>query len=693
MDPRMDSGLMPVDDPDPNAPPRPPPFDAQTPLTAEEISWVLDRALAAEMDWHSGRFMANTIHTLEYVHHLADMSYSYPIPQSEADKRIRPKELIPTVLRPCVIGLLKTCDLVWRQFSQPSYLYDGEDYHSEKFDVSLCETVQTPRVIEMLDSAESWLLASPGQCYFASKVVQTGTQFELELPNRDMLLLRVQLRRSILRAFAQQADASGAGQATCFRDARLLLDAILAIPAPAEPEPTSPARSAFDPAVSRRLVVVTPLKPLPLSSQQEAWATLRGILDCMVTLFDVAGRGTAIEWMMLLLLQARSVPPRTAIVRSMTVTVIRSRSAKWIMELPFMQAAYVPLDSLALLTSSYDQNPYENTILAVGQPRLPITDIESRLQEVLEHFFLTLNQNRPRARRNFAKVLFAWHKIEEDMAKVLAPIRNSLSHMQSVVRITQRAPLVIHFLRFTIIVEYILSGFELDLYTPSEFPFIYWYTTGICGSLITTLEELKKLEHSNDYRFAPPVSSPDNPGTTQQDRMAWIDSQVMWYEALRGMCMARFVALVPLVDTPSLFPQLDLERQRMNVHKRFEWTVPPPHEKTDLTDMARPDWDAYVMNVARLQAKKAEDLRTRQMNLLSSAKETLINLRGRAGASSATGLCEGLWVDSCTSLIRSCTKALRMYRPRASTVEATDDDAADDGWAHPWFPDIDIQEQ
>lgn len=76
------------------------------------------------MDWLSGRFMANTIHTVQYIHHLQAMSAPSPLEQSEEDMRMRPKELITTVLRSCIIGFLKTCDLIWRQLTSQNNVYD-----------------------------------------------------------------------------------------------------------------------------------------------------------------------------------------------------------------------------------------------------------------------------------------------------------------------------------------------------------------------------------------------------------------------------------------------------------------------------------------------------------------------------------------------------------------------------------------
>lgn len=90
-------------------------------VTLNEEALTVD---PTQMDWLSGRFMANTIHTVQYVHHLAAMASPSTIEQSDEDMRTRPKELITIVLRSCIIGFLKTCDLIWRHLMSQNNVYD-----------------------------------------------------------------------------------------------------------------------------------------------------------------------------------------------------------------------------------------------------------------------------------------------------------------------------------------------------------------------------------------------------------------------------------------------------------------------------------------------------------------------------------------------------------------------------------------
>lgn len=62
--------------------------------------------------------------------------------------------------------------------------------------------------------------------------------------------------------------------------------------------------------------------------------------------------------------------------------------------------------------------------------------------------------------------------------------------------------------------------------------------------------------------------------------------------------------LVPLIGTAALTPHLDLDRQRRNMMKRFDWSIPSASESSVLEDSGRPDWNAYETAVTRLKGRE-----------------------------------------------------------------------------------------
>lgn len=77
----------------------------------------------SQTEFHAGNFLAHTVHTLLYVHHLADMDPDVVFTSSSTNDPARPIELVTVVLRAGIQGLLKCCDAAWRELAKGG-MYD-----------------------------------------------------------------------------------------------------------------------------------------------------------------------------------------------------------------------------------------------------------------------------------------------------------------------------------------------------------------------------------------------------------------------------------------------------------------------------------------------------------------------------------------------------------------------------------------
>lgn len=71
------------------------------------------------MAWHAGNSLSQTVYTLLHVHYLRDINPDFlPHRLRRVGDPQRPLELITVVLRGALFGLLKSCDLSWRELSK-----------------------------------------------------------------------------------------------------------------------------------------------------------------------------------------------------------------------------------------------------------------------------------------------------------------------------------------------------------------------------------------------------------------------------------------------------------------------------------------------------------------------------------------------------------------------------------------------
>ncbi|KAI6125318.1 Mak10 subunit, NatC N-terminal acetyltransferase-domain-containing protein [Pisolithus croceorrhizus] len=109
-----------------------------------------------QMAWHTGYTLSQTVFSFLYVRALPDIDPDTISPHHHDPDRTRPVELVSVVLRVSVLGLLKCCDLAWRELVKGN-VYDCEDWQSDKCDVPMSEAYPVNRILGILDKACVWV--------------------------------------------------------------------------------------------------------------------------------------------------------------------------------------------------------------------------------------------------------------------------------------------------------------------------------------------------------------------------------------------------------------------------------------------------------------------------------------------------------------------------------------------------------
>ncbi|KAG6817045.1 hypothetical protein H0H87_000457 [Tephrocybe sp. NHM501043] len=222
-EPRLDSGLISEN----NAAP---PFNPTAPLLPQEICWIMDRALTYEMEWHSGNPLCHSVFTLLYIHAMAAIDPEYVTQQEMASfDSSRPPELVFQILRSWVMGLLKCCDLSWRELSKGG-VQDTEDWQGDKCDVSLLEGTPVKYVLSKLEDASMWLHRTTNKY-----------QTLIDAAREQLMIIRSHPASS--------------------------------------PDPPSAALHSFDSSIARSLKTIVPIRILPIPPPEDTWNSVERLLD------------------------------------------------------------------------------------------------------------------------------------------------------------------------------------------------------------------------------------------------------------------------------------------------------------------------------------------------------------------------------------------------------------------------------
>lgn len=144
------------------------------------------------MEWHAGYTLPQTIYSCLYVHYLTDIEPE-GFPFQEHQESARPSALVTVVLRAGVIALLKCCDLSWREINGGRLhdvcttlacvhplivdIWQTEDWHSEKFGVSLLESLPVATALSYLDDAKNCIRAVVPGAQGSVSIVETAYSF------------------------------------------------------------------------------------------------------------------------------------------------------------------------------------------------------------------------------------------------------------------------------------------------------------------------------------------------------------------------------------------------------------------------------------------------------------------------------------------------------------------------------------
>jgi hypothetical protein len=539
MDPRMDSGIFPIPDhliADCDRLPLDSAgklfFDPHAELSAEEICWIMDRLSAAEIGWHKGASLSQTIYTCRYMHCLALLNAN----ACEAAGQ-EPNWFVIRILQPFLITIFKSVGLVWDEVAKGN-VADGEDFNCDKAGVSLLEQTSPDEAIDWLQDSIFYI-----QALQADDILNDD--------QAEALLVRMRFRKVSLQREASLTISSPIGfsqnllsaistfsrvdpslklgrgldpiQALSeltlvLQQAQSQLDQLdyslqqegrqnMCLKGPTFSDaPSTRAMMAFDPEYCRRPLyheevnapsAAPPPLPLTLKEPEETIAfytqILKGLHDAQQLVCSNAGWA---HWHAFLERNAVNFQRETtlAYVRSLWQSVICTQgiiglqyTLNWIADSFLEQEAGISHDALSRIAL---EDEVRKTIAGnISQTSLAnrIKWFMERLAGQLVNHLSSFAQNRSRGRRSLA----ATYPTLLELSAEAAAIDASLTELSGgeTLEGKQLASAVQIFTLGTM-QHIVYSGFEMDLYRVEECAIVYWIGHRIAEEKALLLESM-----------------------------------------------------------------------------------------------------------------------------------------------------------------------------------------------------------
>lgn len=171
----------------------------------------------------------------------------------------------------------------------------------------------------------------------------------------------------------------------------------------------------------------------------------------------------------------------------------------------------------------------------------------SRAVRPVKSIIHALGHNRARQRDKLAHLLEEFAALQDEADKVDAQLHNLLVKVEP-----QRQ----HFACFgswvlyhtlNIMIQYLLSGFELELYSPHEYHYVFWYLDFLFGWHMTCLNRAEKLLQAQETALEQRSgrSGKKNKKKKKASEKAIQEHQGMWhlYQGMRHLCQGYLRAI------------------------------------------------------------------------------------------------------------------------------------------------------
>ncbi|KAF4529306.1 hypothetical protein B566_EDAN011400 [Ephemera danica] len=506
-------------------------------LPPEQIG-IIDSTLACVVSWLEGHSLAQTVFTNLYLH--------------------KPYQIEDRPIKAFSISILKIVDLI-KEFVTKAMVFEEEDFQPVVYGYRLVPDVTETRAIGMLREVEEDL--NRRLKTLRSKAAEEKTaEMQAEFTRLLFQALSCLGRRD--QVLDQQRYLSG-----CIEVLQVLQKSVHRGVQP-ESQPGSsrgdhPTIMGFDPLVNQRLLPPTFPRYTKIKRREKALEYFEELLTrlkivCRVTTF-------------------------TSFHCALDFFIEFSRTSPCILSRSILQLLYLP---------------HCNRILGVHN----FTDAKEYVDSFFGHCVRPLGSliqicghNRARQRDKLAHLLEEFATLQDEAERVDAFLHNlSLKSDSPRPHLACFGTWILyHTLR--VMIMYLLSGFELELYSKHEYHYIFWYLYEfLYGWLVSALSRADNflLEQDVALENAKGRSSKKNK-PKKKIKVRPYGKEITLSQAMQNMCGGYYKALIGFrLDGKIKLPHFDNERVRYE--HRFApfanlMTPPPMHyqEFVDMTSLQR----------------------------------------------------------------------------------------------------------
>ncbi|XP_029035765.1 N-alpha-acetyltransferase 35, NatC auxiliary subunit [Osmia bicornis bicornis] len=537
-------------------------------LTPSEIIGIIDSTYACIVSWLEGHSLAQTVFINLYLH--------------------QPSQIVDKSLKTFCYAVYKIIEII-KDCINKALVFEEEDFQSVTYGYKLQQDITEQKTISMLREVEEEL-------HRKSRIKPVDVESEKEYNDGLALYARIRFTKMFYQILTLMGKKEQLQQNLndCHR---LLTNCSYMIQVmiktvnrgeKADEISNYPNIMGFDPMVNQRLLPPTFPRYTKIKPRTEALKYLDELLNRFRTVTMITNQSGFHAALDFFLEFSRQSP------------CILSRSMLQIVYLPTTNRVFGVqnfADVLKDAARSFIAPPVlmpKSTLLQNHQAKEYVDSFLSHCVSVFGSLLQLTGHNRARQRDKLAHLLEDFATLQDEAERVDGFLHTLCSKID-----THRSHLacfgtwiLYHTLR--VMVMYLLSGFELELYSVHEYHYIFWYLYeflyGWLVSAITRADTflIDQDVHNDTHKGRGGKKSAKNKKKKSTPRP--YDLEILMYQAMQNICGGYYKALVGFrMDGKIPLPEMQFDSERVRYEHRLlpfsSLLTPPPVNYPEFIDM------------------------------------------------------------------------------------------------------------
>uniref|UniRef100_A0A6I8QKC6 N-alpha-acetyltransferase 35, NatC auxiliary subunit n=1 Tax=Xenopus tropicalis TaxID=8364 RepID=A0A6I8QKC6_XENTR len=541
-------------------------------LSLPDLIGIMDTCFCCLITWLEGHSLAQTVFTCLYVHN--------------------PDLIEDPAMKAFALGILKICDIV-REKVNKAAVFEEEDFQSMTYGFKMANSVTDLRVTA----------ASYSNSTRSRQGEARDPEVELEHQQCLAVFSRVKFTRillTVLIAFTKKETSAVVEASKLIGQAVDLLSAIhnsLLHGIQAQNDTTKgdhPIMMGFEPLVNQRLLPPTFPRYAKIIKKEEMVIYFSKLIDRIKTVCEVVNL-TNLHSILDFFCEFSEQSP-CVLSRSLLQTTFLVDNKK-------VFGTHLMQDMIKDALRSFVSPPALSPKCCLYNNHQAKDYIDSFVTHCVRPFCNLIQihgHNRARQRDKLGHILEDFATLQDEAEKVDAALHSMLLKQEP-----QRQHLaclgtwvLYHNLR--IMIQYLLSGFELELYSMHEYYYIYWYLSEFLYAwLMSTLSRADSSQMAEERIMEEQQKGRSSKKTKKKKKVRPLGREITLSQAYQNMCAGMYKTMIAFdMDGKVRKPKFELDSEQVRYEHRFApfnsvITPPPVHylqfkEMSDLNKYSPP---------------------------------------------------------------------------------------------------------